>query len=341
MNQPTDKLPFNYNDADVSKLLFPVELRPVFVSMPPTTEEDSDLGHLSIFHSEHCVPEDDIQQIHQYEALIDVERQHVCTIVSNNYEVITNEQAIKLGELCFNTVFKITSANKMRLFNIIMPSTRSFCHIDYVHEAGTREIFDGDLWQPFIRITNSYNKTHALKFDLGFCRGICKNGMIFGKQNIEFKFSHTKQQQDLLEATFTLRSGEFSHLEREFMESLRSLKRYHVPRKLMWPLLCKVFQLKKPADDASLAKQESWKRSHHLTEKHMEHYFDLLGENGYAALNVLTDFATRPPQGGFGFSRINTMQVRCGDWTEDFCSAIEANDFTFEDYLGEYFQLSA
>ncbi len=73
----------------------------------------------------------------------------------------------------------------------------------------------------------------------------------------------------------------------------------------------------------------------------MEHYFDLLGENGYAALNVLTDFATRPPQGGFGFSRINTMQVRCGDWTEDFCSAIEANDFTFEDYLGEYFQLSA
>jgi len=64
-----------------------------------------------------------------------------------------------------------------------------------------------------------------------------------------------------------------------------------------------------------------------------------LGENGYAALNVLTDFASRP----VGFisqeGRIDSLQHRAGGWIEDFVEAMESRDFKYEDYLGDFFKM--
>lgn len=328
MIAPINKKPFQYNQNDLSAVLFPVALRPVFVPIPEHHEGESFLPS-------------DLLRIKKYQALVDVERKHVFTIASEGYKVITNKEAIRLGELCFQTVFSLTDPGKMKLFNIITPTTRSFCHIDFVHEDGKNEIFQDDSWTPFLRITNSYNKTHALKFDLGFCRGVCKNGLIFGKQNIEFKFTHTKGSRNDPEAKFILKSGEFAKLESVFVESLHRLKRYHVPRNVMWPLLCKVFGLRIPKEDASPRQLESWQATREIANGHMKNYFDRLGENGYAALNVLTDFATRPPEFGFGPSRINTMQSYCGSWTEDFCNEIKSDGFKFQNYLGEYYRLAS
>ncbi|MDB2318026.1 DUF945 domain-containing protein [bacterium] len=327
MNELATKDAFCYDQNDLSEILFPVELRPVFVPMPHHQQ-----GEL--------LQPSDLQEITKYKALVDVERDHVFTIVSNDYKVITNQEAIKLGELCFQTVFKLTAPGKMQPFNIIKPETCSFCHIDFVHSDAKSDYFDNDPWTPFLRVTNSYNKTRALKFDLGFCRGICKNGLIFGKQTIEFKFTHTKSAKNDPGARFILKSGEFAKLEQEFIENLRNLKRFHVPRNVMWPLLCKLFDLKIPPADATDRQVDSWHAAEHLAKSKMEHYFDKLGENGYAALNVMTDFSTRPPKVGFGPARINTMQTNCGEWTEDFCLEIRSEDFNFAKYLGDYQRLA-
>eukprot|EP01047_Picozoa_sp_COSAG01_P001877 COSAG01_NODE_46_length_32080_cov_716.589319_26_plen_329_part_00 len=327
MNDPDAKLPFQYNPADLSKVLFPVEMRPVFVPMPENQQGE-------LFQPT------DLRHIKKYKAVVDVEREHVFSIVSDKYQLITNEKAVHLGATCFQTVFKLTDAKKMKLFNIIKPDTRSYCHIDFVHEEGKNEIFSDDSWTPFLRITNSYNRTYALNFDLGFCRGICNNGLIFGKNSIEFKFTHTRSAKNDPDAQFNLKSGEFVRLEQEFIESLRKLKRFHVPRKFMWPLLCKLFEMKIPTDDTAASQRASWQAAEEIVDSQMTHYFDQLGENGYAALNVLTDFATRPPKLGFGQARVNTMQTHCGNWTEEFSTEINSEDFSFEKYLGEYLTLA-
>ena len=50
-----------------------------------------------------------------------------------------------------------------------------------------------ELFDPFIRVTNSYNGLRALGFDIGFYRKICKNGMIVPDTVIRFKFTHLRR----------------------------------------------------------------------------------------------------------------------------------------------------
>lgn len=316
-------------------------------SSPMATKPSSpevDLAHAAMFpvgrRAVHVEIGDRLVKQSHFSAIVDVERSHVFSVVADDYDLITNERAIALGRQCFRQIFKLTDVVQMKCFNVIMPKTRSFCHIDFLHEPlGFTPLSNkDDQWQPYLRVTNSYNRMYALNFDLGFCRWICRNGMIFGKKNIEFKFSHSKRSQDPV-AVFTLRSGEFAALEVQFQALLVNLQRYHVPRKLMWPLFCKAFQLRIPKQsDGQAAElfQERLEAVRALTAK----YFDQMGENGYAAVNVLTDYATRPTAEKSMEARINGLQSRCGDWMSDFVGRIEQRNFSFEEYLGDYYVLA-
>ena len=71
-----------------------------------------------------------------------------------------------------------------------MPATRSWAHIDLTAEGLEFAPIDKDPWLPFLRVTNSYNRSRALGFTVGVCRSICTNGMIFGEQSLKLKVTH-------------------------------------------------------------------------------------------------------------------------------------------------------
>ena len=215
------------------------------------------------------------------------------------------------------------------------------CHMDFVHTEAEHDYFDNDPWTPFLRITNSYNKTKLLQFDLGFCRGICRNGLIFGKESIVFKRSHSRSTDKKLRMQFVLKRGTFKKLESEFRSSLETLHANPFPRGFMWPLICKVFDIKRPDDNTSAKSLERFKQRRAEVEKLTERYFEELGDTGYAALNVLTDYATRPPVEISPDSRVNHLQVASGIWMEDFSRRIQKPDFSFVDYLGSYLELAS
>ena len=319
---------FAFNQDRLNEILFPVELRPVHVSIPEKKSGE-------LFGT------DVLRPAERFHAVVDMERGHTFAVVSDDYDFVHNEEAIELAGECFKTVFKITDIGRMRLFNIIMPATRSFCNVDFIHHKATFDFAANDPWSPFLRVTNSYNKTKALKFDLGFCRGICRNGLIFGKKNIEFKFTHSKSAGRDPQAEFRLRSGEFADLEAQFVEQLHNLQRFYVPREFMWAMLCKVFSMKIPPPDASTRQQKNWHARQDTVKVLTGKYFPSLGENGYAALNVLTDFATHPPKEGFGESRIHGLQTYTGLWAKEFVEQMKSDTFAFETYLGDYLQLAA
>lgn len=274
-----------------------------------------------------------------FQAVMAEDTGHVFAVVAQNYGLVTNRRALKLGEQCFRTVFNILKIEDMTVFNIIMPKTRSFCHVDFIHTETRFDLFENDYWFPYLRVTNSYNRMYALNFDLGFCRGICKNGVIFGEKNIEFKFHHTKSAKDPA-VTFELKAGELKTLETRFVESLKNLKRFHVPPKMMWPLTCKVFGFKIAESPSERQMQIIEDRKTHISEL-SERYFGELGQNGYAALNVLTDYASRPVGVLSPEMSINGLQKKSGDWITDFVEAIADRDFSFENYLGEYMRFCA
>lgn len=274
-------------------------------------------------------------------AVVDVGRNEVFAMVTEEYDLVTNEEAAVIGRDCFKAVFERTDVEKMELYNTVMPKTRSFCHMDYVHTEAKHDFFENDPWTPFLRITNSYNKTKLLQFDLGFCRGICRNGLIFGKENIVFKRSHSRSTEQKLRQHFILKRGTFAKLETEFRESLKTLNASPFPRGFVWPLVCKIFDIKLPVVGSSRKSFENFEKRRSEVKKLTERYFNQLGDTGYAALNVLTDYATRPPGEVSPDSRVNALQIASGIWMEDFSRRITTADFSFADYLGPHLELAS
>lgn len=308
-------------EKTINDVTFPVLLSPIFI------EEDG----TSLFKT--------YTQVSGFKAVKAEDNGHIFSIVAQDYRLVTNEQALELGKICFGEIFKTLKADEMTLFNIIMPRTRSFCHIDFVHPTAQFNFVEGDLWTPYIRITNSYNRMFALNFDLGFCRKICMNGVIFGKKNIEFKFHHSKSATDPI-ATFKLKAGELATLEAQFVAHLKNIKRFHVPKKVMWPLASKVFGFPlngSPTERQAKMINERKTAIQELTNR----YFEEMGESGYAALNVLTHYASRPTGVIAPEKNIDALQRKAGEWILDFVVAIEKRDFSFERYLGDYAKLAA
>lgn len=309
--------------TDLREVLFDVQLRPVLVDVSNGTREQGGLF-------------EQLSEIPRYKAIVDTERGTVLCIVTNNYQLVTNKQAIEIGKSYFDEVFSKMTADGMEVFNIITPSTRTFCHIDFIHKERNFEPWAKDKWVPFLRVTNSYNKTKLLRFDLGFCRAICTNGIIFGKRGVTVKVSHTSFGMSQLDK-IDLGAGGLKQLEVEFIERLKNLKRFHVPRSAMLPLACKVFEIIAKPDDLNRPKRiiqlgdlnESLGR---LTSE----YFDTLGENAYAALNVLTDFASRPISYISPVAVIDSLQKKAGDWMDGFIAEIKRDSFTFDDYLKDF-----
>jgi hypothetical protein len=107
----------------------------------------------------------------------------------------------------------------------------------------------------------------------------------------------------------------------------------------MLPLLCRAFDIKATKEvvekqrrvDDLLAVREQAKS---LTQA----YFKEMGPHGYAALNVLTDYASRPAGVIAPEASMHGLQQKAGSWMDDFIAAIKHPNFSFDSYLADYRQ---
>lgn len=311
-----------WSAMDPAVAFFPVELRPVFIEDPT---QGGDLFNMLSY-----------QVLPRHQAVMDVERTHAFAVVTEDYRLVTNQEAYDLAAEALKQVFKFTSMADMACLNVTMPKSRSFCHIDLIHKKSNFEPWQQDRWTPFVRITNSYNRTRRLRFEIGFCRWICLNGLIIGGKSVEISFPHTKQFQDDMRRWHE-NLGDIKLLEKLFVAKLHNLQRFHVPSRWMLPLACKVFDVRL-ANDAPIKQRRADElvTFRQTIAELTRNYFTSMGEQGYAALNVLTDYATRPMGVMSPETMMDGFQHKAGDWIDDFTQQIERRDFTFETYLGEH-----
>ena len=132
-------------------------------------------------------------------------------IVTDQYRLIRNEDVIDLGHEAFERLFGSDCRARMTVFNVVTATGRgSFfadftapelnCSIPIPPYNGSTDL-DGDQSRHtvFLRTVNSYNRTQAVRLEAGICRWICRNGMIFGKQSIQFRDPHRKTKYQLMD----------------------------------------------------------------------------------------------------------------------------------------------
>ncbi len=323
-------------NTDLETVLFPVEKRPIYLCTPKGDLNPADTSTHLFGDNESDDPS--YEQIPRFMAVVDVENNHVFSVVTEKYRLVTNREALTLAADCFLRVFSTATADGMEVFNITQPATRSFCHVDYVYKGHNLEPWPGDEWWPFLRVTNSYNRTKPLRFDLGFCRGICTNGIIFGKEHIVFRYYHTHDAIDA-EGKFDVESTRLKALETRFIAQIHNLRRFYVPPEHMLALACKAFEIQiTPSDLDKPRRKEQLVQFRSEIDRLRKKYFEEMGPNGYAALNVLTDFAARPHSYISREAMVDPLQKRCGDWTTSFLEAIKDTSFDYAKYLGAFAQ---
>lgn len=306
-----------WEPMDPSVAFFPVELRPLHLA---PVRQGADWTKLP-----------------RHFAVVDVQRNNPLAVVTEGYELVTNRQAIEMADIVMKEVFQTTNLGDMQCMNVTMPKTRSFCHIDLVHKSSSFSPWEGDAWNAFLRVTNSYNRTRPLRFEVGFCRWICTNGMIFGQRSVEFSYAHIRGAAEDMGKLMHNRIGDIRKLEAALTEKLHQLKRYYVPEEEMLPLVCRTFGIR--VDKQALDKPRRIDELRAVRTKVHDlsrHYFDQLGPNGYAALNVLTEFASRPVGVIAPKSSMHGMQKKAGNWVGEFIAAIKSDSFSFVNYLADY-----
>jgi hypothetical protein len=290
----------------------------------------------------------DNRRIPGYKSIVNLETMRVISVVSEQYYLIRNIDAYQMAESIVQEAFDGKTLQDFKCRNILMPQSKGSCRIDLIIPNNFCTLFGSskESWTPFVRISNSYNKTFTLKYEIGFCRWICLNGVIVGQTGVSFSATHTKRISKW-DIVTTLRKrtrenmGNVGSLWRTFEQKMNMLWNIQMNPSDAMTLYCKVFDIKTPKEEIS-EQQKEWL---FLRAKQIDHlraeYFNELGDNAYAMLNVLTDFASFPEWTRNPSNYVDGYQRRVGRWVDEIIVANSHGKSWREAYIDDNSQNSA
>jgi len=294
---------------------FPVERRKVY-TQPPGAEQEFRLVNPPRF------------------AIVDVDREHTFSIVDPSHIPVTNRLAYEFGVLLITKIIHGSHYSEVSCEHVILPKNRSYCHIDLTHPKAGFNFTAGKIgteeWTGVVRVTNSYDGSRSLCFEIGFYRLICKNGMM-GERRVKFRIDLTRDVDAQLDE-IAMEVGTFSNLRSSLICRLESLLKLPLSKKDMFLVFCHAFDFKTTRvailpriNRRNLAALHD--RIILLTDK----YFGEMGCNAYAALNVLTEIASRP-EGLIGsIHRTHHLQRRISLWADKFTDRYTSSDYHHSD----------
>ena len=305
---------------DVSDLMFDVRLVPVYAGLG-----ELDSGSL--------------QRVPGKRAVVNCSDGRVLSVVSRDYQLVSNAAALEHALLCCRMVFPELKANEWHVDAAYAPRSCGHCQIDLAHKSkglSFASVKAGDrpeVFGPYIRVTNSYNRTRALKFDIGFMRKVCSNGLIMEQASVRFSLNHnTRNLRRRIEAE--LSHSRFQGLAKNFLELMRPLRECHIPRFHFLPITVGTLRIKEPKT-AGRPGYEDWYRLRAEIDSLSDKYAGELDETAYALLNVITDIASRPSEVGLMRRERHSLQRMAGAWLAEFSKECRSSDFDAANYVGK------
>jgi hypothetical protein len=272
-------------------------------------------------------------------ALIHQRTGNVLGVVSRDYRVVTNQEAVNLARDVCEKAFPGLSSVEWEAKRASAPRTLSYAHIDLMHRThvlnymGT-EIKKDDPFTPFLRVTNSFNGARALRFDIGFMRKHCSNGVIFEEEVATIKASHSKEALAQLKIEITSRS--LPQMWDEFSKFLTSVRSISMTTDQSTLALNTVLRLPAAKPEDKKARAEGLQELSLDLSTRLIGYQKELGPNAYAVFNTLTDIAARPPESAYFQKDRDTIEKRSGRWLKELASRSQTAGFDLNAWLPEW-----
>ncbi|MBE2287186.1 MAG: DUF932 domain-containing protein [Prosthecobacter sp.] len=260
----------------------------------------------------------------------------VLGVVSRDYRVVTNKEAVKLAQEVCEKAFPGLSSVEWEAKRAAAPRTLSYAFIDLMHRThvlnymGT-EIGKDDPFTPFLRVTNSFNGARALRFDIGFMRKHCSNGVIFEEEVATIKASHSKEALAQLKIEITSRS--LPQMWDEFSKFLTSVRSITMDTAQSTQALNTVLRLPEAKPEDKKARAEGLQALSLDFSTRLTGYQKELGPNAYAVFNTLTDIAARPPDNAYFQKDRDTIEKRSGRWLKELAHQSQTTGFNLNAWL--------
>lgn len=273
--------------------------------------------------------------------LVNVDTRRVLAVVSRTYNVVLNRDALRLAEKCCIAAFPNTAPANWRVVSVEAPKSGGHCHIDLGHH-GEIPTYDWgfarsgqDRFDPFVRVTNSYNGTRRLAIHFGLIRFKCTNGLAIWDESIKLSFTHDEPEierrleREIDEAKFRVATERYARQA----DRLRNLE---IPAGCLRPVVLSVLRIRKP-EGLPEDRKADWEWLERRIDQIIEKYVREFNATGEALLNALTDIATRPPgdEGRYSFVRRerHELQRLTGAWLSSFTERLDRGSFDLDEYL--------
>ena len=287
----------------------------------------------------------------------------VLGVVSRDYRVVTNQEAVNLARDVCEKAFPGLSSVEWEAKRASAPRTLRYAFIDLMHKTHVLNYWDSEIkkddpFTPFLRVTNSFNGARALRFEIGFMRKHCSNGVIFEEEVATIKASHSKEALAQLKIEITSRSlpqmwDEFS----KFLTSVRSISTDTDQSNLA---LNTVLRLPESKPDDKKARAEGLIALSVDLSTRLTGYQNELGPNAYAVLtrsrptlsspsgpraavclgscrsprlNTLTYIASRPPESAYFQKDRDTIEKRSGRWLKELAHQSQTIGFDLNAWI--------
>lgn len=253
-------------------------------------------------------------------ALVNQRTGLVLGVVSRDYRVVTNHEAVNLARDVCEQAFPGLSSVEWEAKRAAAPSTLSYAFIDLMHRTHVLNYWDSEIkrddpFTPFLRVTNSFNGARALRFDIGFMRKHCSNGVIFEEEVATIKASHSKEA--LAQLKIEITSHSLPQMWDEFSKFLSSVRSISMDNDQSTLALKTVLHLPDPKPEDKPSRVEGLNALSQDFFSRLEGYRQELGSNAYAVFNTLTDIAARPPESTHFQKNRDTIEKRSGRWLKE------------------------
>lgn len=310
-------------NTNLEPVLFPVSLQPLFL----LKQDEPLLDFLAV--------------VGRFE-----NRSNVFSVVTKDYHLISNTDAIDLGKKAFKRLFSnsIDIDSDFKIFNVIYPKTKSTATIDIIHKDFKLNVWKKDIYIPYFRLINSYNRTRALTFDIGFCRKLCDNGVIFESNLVNVKIYHQRRSFNPDKLFEVLNAARFITLIEEFRFHLDETKEVKIEKKYFIATIAKSLQLKFELNSTNKQIKSKALKDLGLFISQItplaSKYFSEFGSNAYAVFNTITDYSSNVAEGEENYwqrrNRIVRNQRLAGAWLKNFHNDITRLKYDFTEYLKDY-----
>ena len=273
------------------------------------------------------------KSVPHYKALINLENNEVLSIVTENYHLVTNAEALNMGKAAIRKLFDadVISDSDFVPFRVWHNKKKTACSIDLIYQSVRFDVFKQDTWLPFVRVINSYNKQYKLKFEIGFVRSICTNSIIFEGKTIKYDFAHSK---GAIPAEIQVSPFAYQDQKASFITHLENFAKYNVKRDNVISHVYKALNIEKKDFEK---KPEIKADFDELIINIWSFYSKDDNNTAYSLFNVLTDLSSNHPLGKLtGLLKFDSniyTSTLISKWVKVYSDALKQKDYNEVLYL--------